>query len=579
MLSELTFGKASNEHGIPVKKRLSFGALALRPPKVISGTVSGLRTQAPPLKATYTSFMPLGFKKGIVPTSSMAIGRYPELQEPTLSSINALPSPSHYTQDHFDGESLQTQRMQDHNKHGEADDEFSEDFMFRSFTNVLKSAEEYAIESLHPPSPLRECFSTSKLPQESWTWSGDVFTDAEASSPAFSITINGVTPIVDEGPSLSEVLIGMEHLLFTNFYDAVDIDSILSACQEIRQFATLVPRSSADIENFDLFCTYMAKLSKVVFLPISLDGFLIGHTVFFHPDTISETSRLMIPLDIPKDIGLAAALVLWTLSKSQLSGQSRCINYTNQYLSSKTDMEPLLEDRSLWLRSIMTKPHYHRGLRILQFPRMLFEYLCENVYERTYSVWYEGADGTRKRPGIETCALYCILEECGCKRSRTQEARIVFIHLGAIKYLHKLPGFLDICSTSFSVRLYSYGSHETIPRGLWGIHEIYPCDVDGWLEKFWTHRPKNPRATFQACLDEFNDRYQEFLQMHWTSVILAEISKELRCMRTQPVFVEKYRRYVVLDSPRAHPENRKDALEWTSTTKFDFKDDFFPTQE
>ncbi|KAG5351646.1 hypothetical protein C0989_005418 [Termitomyces sp. Mn162] len=559
--------------GISTKQRLSFGALALRLPKAISDTVLESKNQRPPSKTPYTSIMPLGFKKGTMPTPSIAFGGYPELQEPTLSSINALPSP--YTQDH-DVESLQDQFMQDHNTQMETGDEFLEELMLSSFTNVLKPTEECPVEPLHPQLPISDRLLVPKVPQETWTWSGNVFTDTE-SSPIFAVTISGgTTAVVDANPSLSEALQDMKDLYFTSFHDAVDFDSILPACQEIYQFAEVGPRTNTDTEYLNLFCAYMAKMHKIVLIPIFVDGLIIGHTIFFHPKTALVTSRLRPPLEI------------------------------------------------------------------------------QNEYERTYSVWYEGGDGTKKRPGMETLALFGILDKCGIKRSHIQDARIVFIHVGAVKHLHKLPGFLDICSTSFPVQLYTYGSHETIARGLWGVREVYPCggivtftpqalldDLSGvihrvsqiqrhsmwecyilppvlgmavtlyslregsdpisdfdsgrspytmlltmiedgelsiisspskydlsskkdmrqvWLRKYWTHRPGDSRATFQACLDVFNDEFQGSLPTNWTSAILDKISKDLRCMRTQPVFMEKYRRYVVLDSPRAHQKTREDAV-------------------
>ncbi|KAG5721565.1 hypothetical protein E4T56_gene13050 [Termitomyces sp. T112] len=654
-----------SESGISTKQRLSFGALALRLPKAISDTVLESKNQRPPSKTPYTSIMPLGFKKGTMPIPSIAFGGYPELQEPTLSSINALPSP--YTQDH-DVESLQDQSMQDHNTQMETGDEFLEELMLSSFTNVLKPTEECPVEPLHPQLPNSDRLLVPKVPQETWTWSGNVFTDTE-SSPIFAVTISGgTTAVVDANPSLSEALQDMKDLYFTSFHDAVDFDSILPACQEIYQFAEVGPRTNTDTEYLNLFCAYMAKMHKIVLIPIFVDGLIIGHTIFFHPKTALVTSRLRPPLEIQS---LAAALVPCNRSGFQFSENHR--NPPKKYLPAQIDMEPLLSNQNLWLRSIKTRPRYHHALRVLEFPRMLHNYFCEDEYERTYSVWYEGGDGTKKRPGMETLALFGILDKCGIKRSHIQDARIVFIHVGAVKHLHKLPGFLDICSTSFPVQLYTYGSHETIARGLWGVREVYPCggivtftpqalldDLSGvihrvsqiqrhsmwecyilppvlgmavtlyslregsdpisdfdsgrspytmlltmiedgelsiisspskydlsskkdmrqvWLRKYWTHRPGDSRATFQACLDVFNDEFQGSLPTNWTSAILDKISKDLRCMRTQPVFMEKYRRYVVLDSPRAHQKTREDALEWTSTTKFDFKDDFYPTQE
>ncbi|KAG6902388.1 hypothetical protein C0995_000593 [Termitomyces sp. Mi166 len=471
-LVEPNLENVTSGRGISTKQRLSSGALTLRPPKDILNTVRESKNQLPPPRAPYTSLIPLGFRKGTVPTSSMAIGSYPELQEPTLSSINALPSPN--TRDDL-YLSLQDQPMQNHSMYTEPGDEFLEELMLSSFINV-KPTEECHVELPHQQLSIPERLSTSKpsqKPQESWTWSVDVFTSTEPSRPVFAVTINGFTTQVNQGLSFREALVGMEHLYFTSFYDAVDFDSILPASQETRQFARLGPRTSADAEPFELFCKYMVKIQKVVLLPIFLNNIIAGHVTFFHPNTLLITSRLKPPLEIRNTKGLVAALVPWTLSEYQYL-KNYDHKHPNEHLPSQTDMEPLVMDKNLWLRSIKSRPRYHHGLRVLKFPRTLHNYFCENGYERTCSVWYEGGDGT-KRPGMETLDLFSILDKCGIKRSHIQDARIVFIHTGAVKYLHNLAGFLDICSTSFSVQLYIYGSHETVASELWGVHEVYPC--------------------------------------------------------------------------------------------------------
>ncbi|KAG6867920.1 hypothetical protein C0993_009514 [Termitomyces sp. T159_Od127] len=478
VLNDTTSANVSKEPRISTKQRLSFGALALRPPKVISSTVSGSRNQVPPLKATYTSFMPLGFKKGIVQASFS--GGHPGLPEPTLSSINALPSPS--TQDDLDIESSHTPKMQDHNTNGEVNDEFLEDLMFRSFTNVLKSAEECAVESLRPQSPILERLPTSELPQKLWTWSGDVYNSTDPSKPMFGITINGVAPIMVEGLNLSDAIICMEHLFLTCFYDAVDFDSIFSVCKEIRQFATLHPRSSADIEDFDLFCTYMAKRHKL-------------YTYGSH-----ET--------IPRK--------LWGIREIYPCGG--IVTFTPQ---------ALLDDISGVI---------HRIGQIQRHP--LWEcYIMPSVLGMAVTLYSQ-------REGSDPISDF-------------DRGRLPYIPLlSAIE-----DGELALISSPPN-----YNSSST-------------KDVDEWVEKFWTYRPGDSRATIQACVDAFSRRYPELLLTHLTSAILDEISKDLRCMRTQPVFMENYRRYVVLDSPRAWRETREDALEWTSTAKFDFKDEFFQKQE
>ncbi|KAG6845959.1 hypothetical protein H0H87_011007 [Tephrocybe sp. NHM501043] len=114
------------------------------------------------------------------------------------------------------------------------------------------------------------------------------------------------------------------------------------------------------------------------------------------------------------------------------------------------------------------------------------------------------------------------------------------------------------------------------------IHELSPRkDHDPrqeWVKTYWTHRPHSTREILQTCLDVFENNYGAIKSTDWSSKILDNISQDLRGMRSQPVFMEKYRRYIVLDSPRVPHKTRPDALEWTTALSLDFKDDFFPTQ-
>ena len=206
-----------------------------------------------------------------------------------------------------------------------------------------------------------------------------------------------------------------------------------------------------------------------------LDNLTVGHIIFFHNTTRIVSSQLKPPFEVQRAGSLVAALVPWTLSSGQLLRHYR--HAVNTHLLEQAEMEPLVKDEIQWVRTLRIKPHYHYGLRLLKFPRSLHIYLSSDGNERTFSVWFEGGDGTKKRPGLETITLFKILEKCRTKHSYIRDARIIFIHVGAIEHLEKLPGLLEICSSSFSVQFYTYGTHETIAPEFWGVREIYPCGI------------------------------------------------------------------------------------------------------
>ncbi|KAG6861207.1 hypothetical protein C0995_002556 [Termitomyces sp. Mi166 len=649
---ETALENVTSMSSLSTKQRLSLDVLAPpRPPKVISLPVAKPKNQRPlPRSSSSASLMPLSFKKSTVSTSALIptgsivddaqVSTSPPRQDPAPTMISAALSPN---QEHLDRERLPEGIVLSHNTHMEAADAFLREIMPPALAGPLKPAEERSFEPQPPRSLVLKATPALKVSQPPWTWSGNVFTETNPSKPVFAATFYDVTAFVNGGLRLSVTMANMDRLHFSSFHDAVDLYSMLLACQGAHQFARLGPKSNVDAEAFGIFSTYMAKMRK-----------------------------LKPPSEVQRAGSLVAALVPWTLSSGQLSRHHR--HPANENLPAQAEMDPLVKDETQWVRTLRIKPRYHYGIRLLKFPRSLHTYLSDDGHERTFSVWFEGGDGTKKKPGLETIILFKILEKCRTKHTHIRDARIIFIHVGAIERLEKLPSLLQICSSSFSVQFYTYGTHETISSKFWGIREIYPCggivtftpqallddpigvqhridqihshpmwecyilpsvlgmvaklycqnkkndpiaDLDSgkfpytrllhaidegelsfitspssyglstkntssqqeWLKRQWTHRPHGPRAILQASLDAFHEKYANFHPTEWDSGILDEISKDLKCMRRQPCFMEKYRRYVVLITPRVRQGNHKDALEWTSPAKFDFKDDFFPLQE
>ncbi|KDR73701.1 hypothetical protein GALMADRAFT_158176 [Galerina marginata CBS 339.88] len=108
-------------------------------------------------------------------------------------------------------------------------------------------------------------------------------------------------------------------------------------------------------------------------------------------------------------------------------------------------------------------------------------------------------------------------------------------------------------------------------------------DAKNWMLEYFAFIPPCKQTTLQAGftafsntqrLSELDDVQQQIVAMN------SEIVKDMTLMQLQPVFVKQYRRYIVIDS-EAHAAEQPSyiqGLEWTSTAKFDFKDDFYPKQ-
>ncbi|GLB33577.1 hypothetical protein LshimejAT787_0104610 [Lyophyllum shimeji] len=689
--------------GISTKQRLAQGALAPTRPNAIPLPAPKQKVPPPPLRINSGGMMNLSFKKKPPATPVLGLGgsfatednrstlatQSPVAdQEPTLAALNARLSPvpqedyiMHGLEDEplYPGPPAVTERPSPARPHVapelSAAERFLQTFMPPALAAPLIPAVEQPFEP-QPPRPLvpkKLPPPTPKIPKR-WTWSGGVFSEAKPSEPIFHATFSDATEPVQGGMRFSIALATMDRLYLPSFHDAADLDSILPACKGPHQFARLGPKENDDVQPLQIFSTYMSKMQKIILLPISLDNTVIAHIILFHHSTTLATRRFRPPMVLQRAGTLVAALVPWDLMSGQLTKHSR--KPPNTYLPVNADLdEAMISDEIRWTRSIRTKSTYHHALRILKFPKWLHDYLLAEGRERTFWVWWEGGDGTKKKAGMETHLLHAIMEQCRARKVRQNlaEARIVFVHVGALRTLFKRQGVLEIIAGCPHIQFYTYGTHETVPPEYWGVREIYPCGGivtftpkailddpigvlhrisqihshplwecyilpsalgmvaklhlqtgnddplalcdrepfaglldaiengelslltspppyelsptrtndprQGWLRKHWSHRPHGPLSVLQSCIDVFNSSYANIQQVQWPATIHASISEDLANMRCQPIFMQHYRRYVVLESPQERRVPVPDGLEWTTTAKFDFKDDFFPRQE
>jgi hypothetical protein len=333
------------------------------------------------------------------------------------------------------------------------------------------------------------CWMHSRITKK-WTWSGRVYIDAAGGSaePLCNVTFLDATE--RPGMSFSLAIGSMEHLDFPSFHDVIDLQAILRACKLPLQYARLAPQEVTDGKAMITLAKYMVKKQKVclifaprlcsltsrqvILTPVSMDGNVIAHVVFFPHIITTMCRRLKVPPDVQVAGSLVAVLLPWSISPSQRSRDWR--KPPSMYLSADTRLEPMITDKARWERSIRTKPSYQHAIRMLQFPQWLHRYMSEEEYNRTFTVWWDTGDVKKKKPGMETMLLYSIMEQCRAKNasSSSSDIRVAFVHVGALKSIHKFPSFVERCLKPHLL-FYTYGTHESIPPEDWGVREIYPC--------------------------------------------------------------------------------------------------------
>ena len=190
--------------------------------------------------------------------------------------------------------------------------------------------------------------------------------------------------------------------------------------------------------------------------------------------------RFNVPSDLLRPQSLVISLLPWQLSTRQISMDWR--EPVSSTLRKAVSIQPTLPDFARWERSIRSKVSYHHALRLLQFPKELHDFMVREQ-ARTFCVWWDGGDNTniKSYAGIETNYLMSVMEQCRAGHVPTKTttvARVVFIHVGALKTVHKLPGLSERRGKHPSVRFYTYGTHDSVTPQFWGIREIWPCGMD-----------------------------------------------------------------------------------------------------
>lgn len=127
---------------------------------------------------------------------------------------------------------------------------------------------------------------------------------------------------------------------------------------------------------------------------------------------------------------------------------------------------------------LTAKPQLATGLRLHHFSAADHDFFTRG--QRNYCLWHAPADGSAKEPGFETRALVAVLgawhaQDVGHKK----DARVVFVHVGALRSLPKMEAIAMRRCKRPEVRFYSYGTHASVPPERWGVREIYPIGASG----------------------------------------------------------------------------------------------------
>lgn len=186
------------------------------------------------------------------------------------------------------------------------------------------------------------------------------------------------------------------------------------------------------------------------------------------PSTLQSLCRLFkVPSDMQQGGDFVAAVIPWTLSPSEHS----------EYGVHKSQITLELPEPK--------HPPSH-AIQLLEFPHDLRMYMSQPG--RTYCVWWSPGDGTTANPGLETNQLHAIMKSCKAKHvGHKMDVRVVFVHVGALVTLHRLPALAERRGKRPEINFYTYGTHADVPRERWGVFPIYPLGMLDYPHLLYSH--------------------------------------------------------------------------------------------
>ena len=130
---------------------------------------------------------------------------------------------------------------------------------------------------------------------------------------------------------------------------------------------------------------------------------------------------------------------------------------------------------------------YQQSIHLLKFPEWLHTLLTSR--KSNCCIWYDGSatcDMRRhyvfeaNRTNHDTWLLTKILEKYtrlnpSPKDFYYSDASVVFVHVSAIRTLHRLPKFVNRLWKQSDMAVVTYGTHYSVPPSMWGIKLIYPA--------------------------------------------------------------------------------------------------------
>ncbi|THH16827.1 hypothetical protein EW146_g3874 [Bondarzewia mesenterica] len=319
-----------------------------------------------------------------------------------------------------------------------------------------------------------------RIPRK-FKWIGEIFmnTKKDHAERICNAMLSDLTPGIPNGSRFNYVF-NEEHpvdsVRLKGLLHMTDLALIRPACSAVAQMAKLGPEDKKDTDASEALRTlsrYMAPRQLVTYTTLYASQTEISALLLIIPSASDALcAEFKVPSELQKSSLFVAALVPWALPEKQASSLRiwRMPEEREPFAYLTDNAEPVVV--ADLARSVRSEPRYHRALHVLRFPKWLHSFMSQPG--RKYCLWKMRGDGTPEE--LETQALKCILGRCAGAEDAGHKAdvRVVFVHVGSLDSLHKLPALAERRKKRPEIQFFTYGTHERVPPERWGIHEIYP---------------------------------------------------------------------------------------------------------
>ncbi|OCB85244.1 hypothetical protein A7U60_g7871 [Sanghuangporus baumii] len=308
-----------------------------------------------------------------------------------------------------------------------------------------------------------------------WSWTGELFVDtASAADKLCNITIHSTSETSEIGFRLCTILDGKDSLRFSKAYTCAEMNLILQGLRKVDQIAKIGHRRQEDQEPLTAFMEYLTRRNLIIACAgISQLGH-VAEMIVFPAANKDFCERLDVPLSYKSAGCLLVALMPWHIPPSKYG-----LKFFRTDELRDARMETELQEMRREYSSLASKPHIEMAFRILGFDFSFVKFLPSRKFcVWSYQIDAEPTEHGRKFSTVrpETKALFDVLSFLKAKNAGYDDldARVVFVHVGSVRNIQKLPGIVSRRLEKPEVQFITYGTHESVKPSLWGFHEIYP---------------------------------------------------------------------------------------------------------